>query len=106
MLSAIQEFLQQSIQSLEWVMIFLIIGGGSYLVIHSRGVPLLKIKEGILTSFSQRGEYWNIPFSGAQCSNRRDRRPGEYLWSSHCYSYGWPWSVGMDVGDRINWIND
>ncbi len=51
MLSAVQEFLQQSIQSLEWVMIFLIIGGGSYLVIDSRGVPLLKIKEGIRLLF-------------------------------------------------------
>lgn len=51
MLSAVQEFLQQSIQSLEWVMILLIIGGGSYLVIDSRGVPLLKIKEGIRLLF-------------------------------------------------------
>ena len=43
MLRQLEQFLQQSIQSLEWVMLLLIIGGGIYLVWHSRGIPLLKI---------------------------------------------------------------
>ena len=51
MLSVLQELLQQSIQSLEWAMMLLIVGGGGYLVVHSRGVPLLKIREGIRLLF-------------------------------------------------------
>lgn len=47
MLAAFEAFLQQSIQSLEVVMLLLIIGGGCYLLVHSRGIPLLKIREGV-----------------------------------------------------------
>jgi len=51
MLTALEQFLQQSIQSLEWIMLFLIIGGGLFLMIHSRGIPLLKMGEGVRLLF-------------------------------------------------------
>ena len=51
MLNALEHFLQQSIQSLEWIMLLLIIGGGLFLMIHSRGIPLLKMGEGIRLLF-------------------------------------------------------
>lgn len=51
MLNALEHFLQQSIQSLEWIMLLLIIGGGLFLIIHSRGIPLLKMGEGIRLLF-------------------------------------------------------
>ncbi|MGB0256891.1 MAG: alanine:cation symporter family protein, partial [Flavobacteriaceae bacterium] len=51
MLTALEQFLQQSIQSLEWIMLFLIIGGGLFLMIHSRGIPLLKMGDGVRLLF-------------------------------------------------------
>lgn len=46
-LAGFERFLQYSIQSLEWVMLILIIGGGCYLLFHSKGVPLFRIKEAL-----------------------------------------------------------
>ena len=51
MLPSLERFLQQSIQSLEWVMLLLIIGGGFYLLFHSRGVPLLKMRTAVRLLF-------------------------------------------------------
>jgi AGCS family alanine or glycine:cation symporter len=34
------------IRPLEWMMLFVVIGGGVYLLFHSKGVPLFKIKKG------------------------------------------------------------
>ncbi|MEY2948993.1 MAG: hypothetical protein RLZZ248_194, partial [Bacteroidota bacterium] len=34
------------IRPLEWMMLFVVIGGGIYLLFHSKGVPLFKIKKG------------------------------------------------------------
>jgi len=44
-LKTVEAFLQIGIQSLEWIMLILIMGGGLYLLLHSRGIPLLKIRE-------------------------------------------------------------
>ena len=51
MLPSLERFLQQSIQSLEWVMLLLIIGGGFYLLFHSRGVPLFKMRTAVRLLF-------------------------------------------------------
>ncbi|MDG2396820.1 MAG: amino acid carrier protein [Flavobacteriaceae bacterium] len=47
-----QTFLDKVIGPLEWVMLFLVIGGGIYLTLHSRGYPILKIKNSFKLLFS------------------------------------------------------
>ena len=43
-ITVIENALQALISPLEWIMLIAVIGGGLYLFIHSKGVPLLKIK--------------------------------------------------------------
>jgi alanine or glycine:cation symporter, AGCS family len=43
-ITIIENALQALISPLEWIMLIAVIGGGLYLFIHSKGVPLLKIK--------------------------------------------------------------
>ncbi len=45
LVSLLEKSLAQWIGPLEWVMLVLIIGGGLFLALQSKGVPLLKIKE-------------------------------------------------------------
>ena len=49
----IQKFLESVIAPLEWIMLILIIGGGVYLTIYSKGYPLLKIKRAFNLLFSK-----------------------------------------------------
>ena len=42
--SFLEKILQSMISPLEWVMLFAVVGGGVYLMIQSKGVPLLKLK--------------------------------------------------------------
>ena len=44
-LEKFQIVLDNLIAPLEWIMLFLVIGGGIYLTIYSRGYPILKIKD-------------------------------------------------------------
>ena len=50
---AIENIINQIIVPLNWVMLFLIIGGGIYLTIISRANPLLKISNGFLIMIIQ-----------------------------------------------------
>ncbi len=43
---SLEILLQNMIRPLEWMMLFVVIGGGVYLLFHSKGVPLFKIKKG------------------------------------------------------------
>ena len=43
---SLEILLQNMIRPLEWMMLFVVIGGGLYLLFHSKGVPLFKIKKG------------------------------------------------------------
>ena len=43
---SLEILLQNMIRPLEWMMLFIVIGGGVYLLFHSKGVPLFKIKKG------------------------------------------------------------
>ena len=43
---SLEILLQNMIRPLEWMMLFVVIGGGIYLLFHSKGVPLFKIKKG------------------------------------------------------------
>ena len=43
LISSTEAFLKAIINPLEWVMLFAVIGGGLYLFLHSRGIPLLKL---------------------------------------------------------------
>ena len=49
----IQKLLESIIAPLEWIMLILIIGGGVYLTIYSKGYPLLKIKRAFNLLFSK-----------------------------------------------------
>ena len=44
-ISSIERYLSLILYPLNWVMFILIIGGGVYLTIQSRGKPLLKIRQ-------------------------------------------------------------
>ena len=52
-ISLLEDLLQTLIQPLEWVMLVLIIGGGLYLLIHSKGYPLTRIKTAFKLLFSK-----------------------------------------------------
>ena len=43
-ISSIETLLKAIISPLEWVMLFVVVGGGLYLMFHSRGIPLLKLR--------------------------------------------------------------
>ncbi|MEE3034781.1 MAG: amino acid carrier protein [Bacteroidota bacterium] len=49
----IEAFLSLLIAPLEWIMLFIVIGGGLYLTIHSRAYPLSKIKSAFKLLFSK-----------------------------------------------------
>ena len=44
LINSIETLLKAIISPLEWVMLFAIVGGGLYLMFHSRGIPLLKLR--------------------------------------------------------------
>ena len=48
----IESFLSLIIAPLEWIMLFLVIGGGLYLTIHSRAYPITRIKSAFKLLFS------------------------------------------------------
>jgi len=52
-LEQFQIILDNLIGPLEWIMLFLVIGGGVYLTIYSRGYPILKIKDSFRLLFSK-----------------------------------------------------
>ena len=52
-LEKFQIVLDNLIAPLEWIMLFLVIGGGIYLTIYSRGYPILKIKDSFRLLFSK-----------------------------------------------------
>lgn len=51
--SFLEKILQSLISPLEWVMLFAVIGGGLYLIIHSKGVPLLRVKSAFKLLFKK-----------------------------------------------------
>jgi len=55
-ITTLEALLQNLIRPLEWVMLFAVIGGGIYLLFHSKGVPLFKIKKGVQLLKSKDGE--------------------------------------------------
>ena len=52
-ISSFEALLKSLINSVEWFMLLAIIGGGIYLIIHSKGYPLLKIKSAFKLLFSK-----------------------------------------------------
>ena len=44
LINSIETLLKAIISPLEWVMLFAVVGGGLYLMFHSRGIPLLKLR--------------------------------------------------------------
>ena len=54
-LSILEQLIQVLIRPLEWVMLVLILGGGLYLMIHSRGYPLSRLKTAFRLLFSKEG---------------------------------------------------
>ena len=44
LISSTEALLKAIISPLEWVMLFAVVGGGLYLMLHSRGIPLLKLR--------------------------------------------------------------
>lgn len=52
-ISNLTDLLQRLIQPLEWIMLFVVLGGGLFLLFHSRGYPLLKIKKAFVLLLSK-----------------------------------------------------
>ena len=44
LINSIETLLKAIISPLEWVMLFAVVGGGLYLMFHSRGIPLFKLR--------------------------------------------------------------
>ncbi len=44
LINSIETLLKAIISPLEWVMLFAVVGGGLFLMFHSRGIPLLKLR--------------------------------------------------------------
>jgi AGCS family alanine or glycine:cation symporter len=44
LISSLEAALKTLISPLEWVMLFAVVGGGLFLMVHSKGVPLLKLR--------------------------------------------------------------
>jgi Na+/alanine symporter len=53
-IASLEGLLKILISPLEWIMLLAVIGGGLFLVIHSRGYPLLKIKTAFKLLFSKK----------------------------------------------------
>lgn len=53
LISAIENGLQVIINPLEWIMLFAVVGGGLYLLIHSKGIPILKLKSAFKLLFQK-----------------------------------------------------
>jgi len=52
-IALLENLLQVLISPLEWLMLLSIVGGGLYLLIHSRGVPLRRLKPAFQLLFSK-----------------------------------------------------
>ena len=52
-ISDLESLLQNLIKPLEWIMLFAVIGGGLFLLFHSKGYPFLKIKTAFQLLFSK-----------------------------------------------------
>ena len=88
-MDALASIINQLIQSLEWVMFTLIVGGGLFLLVQSRGYALQHVGSGWRLLFQKENTQRDFSFRSAFGRLGFYRWLGEHLWSSHhCYMGG------------------
>ena len=102
--NSIEAIINQIISPLNWVMLFLIIGGGIYLTIISKANPLMRIVSGF--KLMLRKDPSNIGISRFQALSAVLAATvglGKYFRSFYCYQSRRSRCFSMDVGYCFNW---
>ena len=103
---AIENIINQIIVPLNWVMLFLIIGGGVYLTIISRANPLLKISNGFKLLLKKDKSSIGISrFQALSAVLAATVGLGNISGVSIAIHQGGP-GVLVDVGYRSDWCDD